>query len=249
MMTSSNNNPQWEILVSIANGVLKHPQPSLALLHHEVLEEMGKPPDQELIDYFLSKVDVSDEEIKEYFRFIGKLPQGGKDSAVSASPQALIEKIIANGHPSVLKFRQAYQKQFNENPPDHITKVFLEKMQSNARATPANHDQQLKLRFAEAVACGAQPTVLNLRTQFTQQFGVQPSEDIITYFLKKIPAAPQKSQNSEGYEAKVNFAKTVANGLISTVLQFRQAYEKVYSEPPTTDIIEIFIKNLSSESD
>jgi hypothetical protein len=244
------NSPYWDVQVSIANGVAKMQSPSLAKLHHEILEEMGTPPSQELIDYFLEQVEVPDEELIEYYRYIGKYDSSKGDSPAATSHQPagdLIDKLLQQGNPSVLTFRQAYLQQHGIDPSEQETREFLERKQNSGRQQVNLPNKQQYLQFAESIALGPHPTVLKLRTDFSKQFGTLPSEDVIKYFLDRMHNAPQQTNTTQESDAKINFAKTVANGLISTVLQFRNAYEKVYSEEPSNEIIDVFIKNLSQK--
>lgn len=224
-------------------------QPSLAKLHHEILEEMGAPPCQELIDYFLSIVDIPENEVEEYYKFIGQPviksgPESGPKSGPASLPYDLIHRIAHEDNPSVLKFRQAYRSEFKKDPSEKIIRRFLQEAQSGGAGKSVRDDKRLYLNFAQAFADSPQPTVLKFRNSFKEQFKIPPPDEVTEYFLKIISEAPKSNADKEDYEAKINFAKTVANGLISTVLQFRQAYEKVYGEKPPTEIINVFIENL-----
>lgn len=244
------NSPFWDVQVSIANGVAKMQSPSLAKLHHEILEEMGTPPSQELIDYFLEQVEVADEELVEYYRYIGKYNnKKGISPGASSRPSAdLIDTLLQQGNPSVVTFRQAYLKQHGTDPSEQETRNFLERVQKRGRQQVAQPNKQQYFQFAESIARGAHPTVLKLRTDFSKKFGSPPPDEVIKYFLDRIQnGVPEPKSNVQESDAKVNFAKTVANGLISTVLQFRNAYEKVYGEAPSNEIIDVFIKNLSKK--
>ena len=219
-------------------------QPSLAKLHHEILEEMGSPPCQELIDYFLSIVDIPAKEVEEYYQFIGQTVKSGPKSGPASLPYDLIHRIAHEDNPSVLKFRQAYRSEFKKDPTEKIIRRFLQEAQAGGAGKSVRNDKRLYINFAQAFAGSQQPTVLKFRNSFIEQFKTPPPDEVTEYFLKVISETPKISADSEDYEAKINFAKTVANGLISTVLQFRQAYEKVYGEKPTTEIINVFIESL-----
>lgn len=238
------DNQLWNVQVSIAKGAAKMSQPSLAKLHHEVLEELGKPPSQELIDYFLTLIDIPEKEVQAYYRYIGKEKGNFNRDNREAAPDDLIKKIAHGDAPSVLKFRQAYVQLYKADPSEEIIKCFLREAQGTAKTSVEKGENQLHLNYADSVARSPQPTVLKLRKGFINQFGFPPSEEITKYFLKAILDSPTVGEDSEELEAKINFAQTVAKGLISTVLQFRQAYKKVYGEQPTPEIIDVFIKSL-----
>jgi len=236
----------WDVQVSIARAAARLPKPSLAKLHYEVLEEIGQPPGLELVDYFVSLTDVAEEEVEEYFRFIGKTKNGrGQDKR--DPKQQLADRIAEGDGPTVLKFRQAFEQEFKEPPPEELTRYFLQRVQGAPRgaARKSGDQQALFTALAEKVARSSQPTVLNFRDAFNKQFGLSPSDEITQYFLKRIQENSQAGKlPDEEFESKANFAETVANGLVSTVLQFRQSFEKAYGEEPSTEIIEVFIQNL-----
>jgi len=237
----------WDVQVSIANAAAKLPQPSLAKLHHEVLEEIGQPPGSDLINYFIDIADLPDEEVEEYLSYIGKSKEKLKRKAPKPDFEMLADKVIGGANPTVLKFRQAFIEEYNEPPSEKLTKYFLQKVQGGRGEQPKNESKQVQLDFAKKIAYGSHPTVLTLRKEYTKQFGSPPAEDITGYFLKAMKDAPPPEvheQDKKDFEAKVNFAKTVSNGLIPTILQFRKAYEKVYGESPPTEIVDVFIKHL-----
>ncbi len=246
-MNSGKNNDLefWEIQVSIARAAARLPKPSLAKFHYEVLEEIGKPPGLDLIDYFVQLADIADEEVDEYFRFIGKTKEGGQKEE-RRDPQKELAKRCAGGEsPSVLKFRQAFVEEFNEPPPEDLISYFLQTVQSAGTGKVKSNDRQAQLNLAETIARKPHPTVASLRNAFKERFGILPSAEITQHFLGKIRQYSQvKDLPDEEYESKVNFAKTVAGGLVSTILQFRKTFEKAYGEPPAPEIIEIFIQHL-----
>ena len=245
-MTSGDNKQGdlWDVQVSIAKAAAKLPNPSLAKLHNEVLEEIGQRPGLDLVDYFVSITKISHEEVKEYFQYIGKLKKDASKEIKKDPCLLLADSIACDETPTVLKFRHAFIKEHGEPPSEKLTEYFLKKMQSAPRGKTVNRDKQAKFNFAEIIANRHNSTVLQLRHEFTKQFGSPPSGEITQYFLKKIQENACSKVPDEDYESKANFAKTVANGLITTILQFRKAFEKAYGETPSTEIIDVFIKNL-----
>ncbi|HHB75994.1 MAG TPA: hypothetical protein ENK84_05570 [Desulfobulbus sp.] len=246
-MNSGNNNDLefWEIQVSIARAAARLPKPSLAKFHYEVLEEIGKPPGLDLIDYFVQLTNIADEEVDEYFRFIGKTKEGPKKEKNRDPQKELAKRCTGGDSPSVLKFRQAFLEEFNEPPPEELIGYFLQLVQGTATGKDKSNDKQAQLNLAESIACSTHPTVAKLRNGFQEQFGTLPSNEIVQHFLEKMRQYAQvKKLPDEEYESKVNFAKTVAGGLVSTILQFRKAFEKAYGEPPAPEITEIFIRHL-----
>lgn len=251
-MNSGNNNDLefWEIQVSIARAAAKLPSPSLAKFHYEVLEEIGKPPGLDLIDYFVQLTEIADEEVDEYFRFIGKTKDGRKKEENSDPKKELAKRCAGGDSPSVLKFRQAFVEEFNEPPPEELIGYFLQTVQGAATGRAKSNDRQAHLNLAETIARKPHPTVASLRNAFKERFGILPSTEITQHFLGKIRQYSQvKDLPDDEYESKVNFAKTVAGGLVSTILQFRKTFEKAYGEPPASEITEIFIQHLPRKSE
>ncbi len=246
MNSGANNDLEfWEIQVSIARAAAKLPKPSLAKFHYEVLEEIGKPPGLDLIDYFVQLTNIADEEVDEYFRFIGKTKDGGSKEEKGDPHKELAKRCAVGDSPSVLKFRQKFIEEFDETPSEELIGFFLQTVQGAGTGKVKTNDKQAHLHLAEAIAGTTHPTVGKLRNAFQEQFGTLPSSEIVQYFLEKMRQYSQaKKLPDEEYESKVNFAKTVAGGLVSTILQFRITFEKAYGEPPDREITEIFIRHL-----
>ncbi len=247
-MTSGKNTDLelWKIQISIARAAAKLPDPSLAKFHYEVLEEIGKPPGLDVIDYFVNLTNIPEDEVDEYFRFICKTKDGRQKEESNDPKKALAQRCAGGDSPSVLKFRQAFVEEFDEQPSEELIGYFLQTVQEAAAPVKAKvNDRQAHLRLAETIARKPHPTVAILRSEFKKRFGILPSSEIISHFLGKIGQADQDDDIAdEDYESMVNFAQTVAGGIVSTILQFREAFEKAYGEPPSPEITEIFIRHL-----
>ena len=239
----------WEIQVSIARAAARSQEPSLAKLHYEVLEEIGRRPGLDIIDYFVKLAEIADEEVKEYFRFIGKSTSGRPQKEKKDPHKELADACARDSDPSVLKFRQAFISTFNAPPSEELISYFLEKVRGgggDAAEVVKDAGKQAQLALAANIAGGPNATVLQLREAFDERFCFMPSPEIIRYFLdKKREFILAEKLPDDEYESKAHFAKTVAGGLVSTILQFRKAFEKAYGESPTQEIIEVFIRSLS----
>ena len=250
-MTSESNNylELQKIQVSLARAVARLPKPSLVKLHYEVLEEIGQMPGLDVIDYFVQLANIADEEVDEYFRFIGKTIEARKKEKDSDPKKELVKRCAAGHSPSVLKFRQAFVEEFDEPPSEELIGYFLQTVHGSGTEKVQKNDRQARLNLAENIARGPQPTVAKLRKGFQKEFGILPSDKIVQYFLGKIRQyAEAKELPDEEHESREHFARTVANGSVSTVLQFRKIFEKAYGEPPAQETIEIFISHLSGKS-
>ncbi len=256
MLPDDSQNSYWDVQISIAEAIACLPKPSLAKLHHDILEEIGKRPSLKLTDYFLSITKISKEEREEYFKYIGmsddadvKTVQEVTETTNKSSYLQLADTIASGDAPTVLKLRQAYIEEYDEPPSTKLIEYFLKKIQSVPHGTIENGGKQEKLDFVQQIAGSPNPTVLTFRKRFIAQFGSSPSNELTEYFLKilqKISSNSVDETPGDDFDSKVVFAKTVARGLISTILQFREAFKKAYGETPSADLIDVFIKNLPS---
>lgn len=256
-MNTKNQNMFWDVQVSIAKAVAAQEKPSLAKLHHDILEEIGQRPNEELIEYFLKIAKIPSQEKEEYFNYVGisKVPAMEITENLikksSTNPHIQIADNIACGDaPTVLKFRQVYSEEYGEPPSMKLIEYFLKKTQDVLRAKAEGGKVPSKIAFVEEVAAIPNSTVLKFRKSFEEQFGVLPTAELIEHFLKKL----QKNSLSGGNEAdsddftssdpKVNFAKSAARQNIATILQFVKVFEKAYAEKPSVALIDVFIKNI-----
>jgi hypothetical protein len=249
---SYNNNKcddLWVVQVSIANEAAKLPNPSLAQLHHEVLEEIGRPPSQDLVDYFIASAGISADEAAKYNKCIGRGVRRGNSIGVEENiKKQLADSIACAENPTVLKFRRTFAEQFGALPSEKLTQYFLGKIRnaSGAQKNKKDNDQGV-FNFADKFATSLNPTVLRFREEFIDQYGMPPTDEVIKYFLEKIRIKREPRVEEEEHMCRINFAATVANGLIPTVLQFRKTYESIYGESPSTEIIGVFIAHLPSK--
>jgi len=248
-MTPSDNKRDfhWSIQVSIAKAAARISNPSLMELHHDILEEFGSRPSPDLVNYFIDIAKISDENVEEYLRYVGATTKKQKPGKTEKDPYYRVADSIALGdNPTVLKFRQAFIKEHEEPPSEKLISYFLKKIQSAPQRIKSNGDKDDMFHFAEVIATGSRPTVLKFRQEFSKRYGANPSAKLTEYFLGKMQKCDRLQLKDEDYEGQVHFVKTVAKGVIPTILQFRKAFEKVYGEAPSAELIEIFIENMSS---
>lgn len=89
-------------------------------------------------------------------------------------------------------------------------------------------------------------TVLKFREGFTEEFGEEPSSEQTEYFLAQLQVdsgADAEAVTSEP-ESRTQFVKAAGQRGISTILQLRKEYEKIYNEAPDSELIDLFIQNL-----
>ncbi len=254
IMSASANNQTifWEIQLSIAKAVASMEKPSLARLHRDIVEEIGQHPGEKLLDYFLGITQIPNEEKEEYFKYIGISKTGDKETVVPPAkadtdrPADLAATIACGDTPTVLRFRQAHIKEYGEPPSTELIEFFLKKIPEPPRVTVDSGGTQNRQEFVEKIAANPNVTVLKFRESFTKQFGESPPTALTQYFLEKSQENSGSSDKTVPLESdsKATFAKRAAKQNITTILQFRKQYEKVYNEAPANELIDIFIKNL-----
>ena len=257
MSSNTTSDPFWEIQVSLAKGVARLPRPSLAKLHYEVLEEMGKPPGLDLVDFFVKLAEIPEEEVREYFRFIGKDAAVKMEEARTRDEaQELAERIAAETGSSVLRYRQAFTERFGHPPSEKQIGFFLQAVRRTPLSRPrSNAPQEDGHVLAGRIASQPGATVLRFREAYQQQFGAPPSSELTQYFLDRMRQGEEQTgeffdeDDGEGLASQLEFARTVAGGLVSTILQFRQAFEKAYGRAPSAEVTEAFLHHLSEKKE
>jgi hypothetical protein len=257
MSSDTTSDPFWEIQVSLAKGVARLPRPSLAKLHYEVLEEMGSPPGLDLVDFFVKLADISEEEVREYFRFIGKDAAVKMEEArIRDEAQVLAERMAGEAGASVLRYRQVFTERFGHPPSEKQIGFFLEAVRKTpgSRATSRTPQEDGHV-LAGRIATQPGATVLRFREAYQQRFGTAPPAELTQYFLDRMRQGGEQGgeffdeDDGEGLASQLEFARTVAGGLVSTILQFRQAFEKAYGTSPSAEVTEAFLHHLSEKKE
>ncbi len=242
----------WDVQLSIAKSIAALEKPSLARLHHDILEEIGQGPGEKLIKYFLEITKIPEEEREEYFRYVGISKKKDDETVTlpeksdSNRPVQLADTIACGDAPTVLNFRQAHIKAYGEPPSTELIEYFLKKIPDPPRVKTDGGGTQSKPVFTEKFAATPNATVLKFRESFAGQFGELPSSELTEHFLKKLQENPADGSKAAPVDSdsRVNFAKHAASNDITTILQFRKEYEKAYNEAPASELIDIFITNL-----
>ncbi len=260
----TSQDPYWDIKRSIANAIARSKRPSLLRLHNEILEEFGYRPDLELVDYFCSIAEVDEEEIADYFCRIARPVTGENSDREEVNGRGLADRIADGPEPTVLRFRTEYENRFNVAPSEDLLRYFLRRMQETGGGATPGEAHGSEAVFAAGIAGQQGATVLKFRQEYLRKYGKEPPETLTRFFLRKkqeLAAAGRRRQPGAAADAeagrpgpdngepdredsRVNFARTVANGLVTTVLQFRKTYEKAYGEAPTAELIKVFLKSL-----
>ncbi len=227
-----NLNDLWPVQVSLVKETAEGPEPTLEQLHTAFIEEFGRGPGIDLIDYFIGLAEVSRLELKKYLEFTGA-PQ----PTDSTQDIGMAESVVCSSSSTVLQFLRDFEKKYGVPPSEHLTELYLKEVKhtgSSSTDSPKT-DKRNQQDFARKIADTPRPTVLTFRRQFIEEFGFPPPDNITKIFLERMQ---DKNQEDEVY-----FARTGANGSISTVLEFRKAFAKTYGKTPTEELIKIFITN------
>ncbi len=239
-----------QIQISIANAIAKAPEPTLAKLHHDILEDIGVPPSRELVEYFAGISGIPGKEVKEYLASAGK-----SENSKTATPgkkesvEDIATRVVTSDRPTIDSFRQEVLQIHNHLPTEQDTAYFLRQKQKYPRQNATTKDEYFN--FATKIATLPGSTVLSLRKEHQAFFGFPPSDEVVEFFLKQKNNPDLQNglqDDDEDYESKKNFAITMAvNGMAKTVLSFRESYKKAYGELPDNELIDLFLKHLAKQ--
>jgi hypothetical protein len=105
-----------------------------------------------------------------------------------------------------------------------------------------------EIEFTDKMAANNQVTVLTFRKSFEVTFGKKPPIELVAHFLKRVAylrRQPSKKSGNQDNAARVSFIKDFISGKSPTVLKFRQGFEKIFGSPPNSEMITLFLKELS----
>ncbi len=224
----------WDIKTSIARSIVNRKAPTLAALEEEILEEFGHQPEPELISYFNQLME--DRKLR------------AREKEFRSIKRSIARSIAASPSPTLDRLQEEILDEFGHMPDQELVSYFKELLAEREKAD-ASKRKDIHQQFADEIARGPRPTVLSFREAFNRKFGESPSEELTRYFLGAIRGnmrnIRQRKEESPVDQAKIEFTRTVANGLVKTVLQFHKAFERAFDEPPQAELIEFFIKNLA----
>ena len=224
--------PYWWLKTGLVEDLATQADCSLAQFQQTFLEEFGAPASAELIRLFTS------------------LAAGAavEKQAEPVTEAAFVQQFASDEAATVLKFRQAFAKEYGQPPSEKIVGLFLRNLASRECILPSvSADEQSMREFAAAFAARRGSTVLAFRKEFAQRFQQAPTAEIIGLFLSVLathgsgPAMPPGDRNLSSTE---RFTQQMAAEGGATVQKFRLAYQQRYGAAPDNRLISLFIKQL-----
>ena len=180
----------WDLMLATVKEVAAHDNSSVNRLQQEFLEEFGRLPTSELIDYFadILKTDKEKTRLKRQVRkkevIKEKTPNSEMDPEIEFT-----DKMAANNQVTVLTFRKSFEANFGKKPPIELVAHFLKRI-AYLRRQPSkksgNQDNAARVSFVKDFISGKSPTVLKFRQGFEEIFGSPPNSEMITFFLKEL---------------------------------------------------------------
>jgi len=183
----------WDLMLATVKEVAAHGNSSVNRLEQEFLEEFGRLPTSELIDYFAD--------------------------------------LLKNDNEKTHRKRQVQKKE-----------LIIEKAQ--------NPEMDPEIEFTDKMAVHDRVTVLTFRKSFEVTFGKKPPIERVAHFLKRLAylrRQPSKKSGNQDNAARVSFVKDFISGNSPTVLKFRQGFEEIFGNPPNSEMITFFLKELSKK--
>lgn len=191
----------WDLMLATVKEVAAHDNSSVNRLQEEFLEEFGRLPTSELIDYFadILKTDNEKTHLKRQVQkkvTIEKKPTPEMDPEIDLGmdpemdPEIeFTDKITVNNQVTVLTFRKSFEITFGKKPPLELVAHFLKRV-AYLRRQPSkksgNLDNVTRVNFVRDFISGESPTVLKFRLEFEKKFGNPPNSVMITLFLKEL---------------------------------------------------------------
>ncbi len=242
LLHTSQQDALAQIQLSMARAAAARKNPSLKKLYDDIIEEFGCKPGDELVDYFaeIAKIPLTD--VVHYFHKTGSTCPNTTGEQTMTDESSLLARSIAGGcNPTVLHFRKAYIGRFNEAPPEKLIDYFLNQINKKTAGTDTLKSNDNMLAFTRYLAACSNPTVLFFRSKFTKKFGFPPSAELTEYFLEQMESDTCHNGDEE-HQSQIHFAEAAAAPR-PTILQFRKKFEQAYGEPPSSEILEIFLGN------
>lgn len=174
---------------------------------------------------------------------------------------ATVKEVAADDNSSVNRLEEEFLEEFGHLPTSELIDYFADLLKNDNEKTYQKRQTQKKevikekkkdpeIEFTDKLAANDQITVLAFRKSFEAAFGKKPPIELVAHFLKRIAyLRRQSSKKSGGHdnEAKVSFVKNFISGKSPTVLKFRQEFEEKFGDRPNSEMIALFLKELSQK--
>lgn len=154
--------------------IATHDNPTILKFRQSFIQEYGEPPPDRIIEYFLQQIQIH----KQKRQPIKHEKQGFFDFA---------EKMASSNNPTVLKFRDEYNKQFGGYPANETITYFLKQIQVARNTNGKNSDFESKANFTKTVANGLVSTVPQFQITYEKVYGEPPTAELIRIFKEHQP--------------------------------------------------------------
>jgi len=179
----------WDLMLATVEEVAAHDNSSVNRLQQEFLEEFGRLPTSELIDYYADILKTDNEKTHLKRQVQKKVIKEKKPNPEMDPEIKFTDKMAVNNQVTVLTFRKSFEVTFGKKPPIELVAHFLKRV-AYLRRQPSkksgNQDNAAKVSFVKDFISGKSPTVLKFRQGFEEIFGSPPNSGMITFFLKEL---------------------------------------------------------------
>ena len=228
MKNEDSRSTHWDLMKETAKEVATLKEGSHDRLKAEFLEEFGRLPSSEVLDYFndLLKSDIEKTRPEPSQKDTQSSPKRSSDAAInSETPSSSPEEAI-------------------------IAPVSDIAANEDGRLTQEPSSEAV---FAEKFAAKKEATVLRFRHSFEEAYGQEPSLEIVAHFLKMLAINKKEKEDDiappsiKEKPAKETFVEQFVKGPAPTVKTFREAFEKTYGSVPEGRWINQFLNALSKK--
>ena len=185
MKNEESRSTHWDLMLATAKEIAAR-DGSHDRLKEEFLEEFGRLPTSELLDYFddLLKSDIAGQAPGAYNRNEIEAPGETTDPEM-----VFAEKMATKKKATVLGFRQAYEAAYGKEPELELVAYFLKRLAYRKRKSNTPTTAQKKtteIQFVKDFTASNSPTILTFRQGFKKMFGRSPHSELITLFLNEL---------------------------------------------------------------
>ncbi len=241
-------NDLWPIQLALIEEIAAQPNASIEKLHFSFMEEIGHAPGIEHIDCFAGMVDIPDDEVLQYLKYIGR-PKPERKNGTRVGGRKRARSIVSDDSVDVPQFCKVFAQEYGRAPVEEFVQYYQAKVKKVKKGSCVNVPLQGAkngFTFVDKVALDPHATVLKFRRKFYDEFGVVPSEELIQYFLDRSQAGGRKKVDlSKPIRAELHFAETGADGSLKTVLEFRKGFKATFGREPDDEVTKVFIAGLA----
>jgi hypothetical protein len=172
---------------------------------------------------------------------------------------ATVKEVAADDNSSVDRLQEEFLEEFGHLPTSELIDYFADLLKNDNKKTTKKTQVQKKetikektvdpeIQFTDKMATNNQVTVLAFRKSFEAAFGKKPPIELVAHFLKRMTYLRQQSPKKstiQDSDVKVSFIKNFISRKSPTVLKFRREFEDKFGDPPNSEMVALFLKELS----